>query len=101
MLGKEKHYKEIAAHIKDWFQMGITLPDLKKVMGVLEKEDPDFWKDEYKNESYTDTMPRESIADGIGRVFVGKSWPIGMDSKKYSDAFFKKLGEVAKKRKWK
>jgi len=100
MLGKEKHYKEIQEHIADWYGLKLPIDDIKETMLYLEKNDPEFWKEEYRCESYTDTLPREDIINGIAEVFLKLSWPINMDSQETFDKFYKKLNEVAKERKW-
>lgn len=100
MLGKPIHYKEIRDHIADWYGIGLPIKDIKTAMATLEKDDPEYWQEEYDCQSYTDTSPREQISGAIAETFLGQDWPINGDSKEVKESFNKKLNEVIKERKW-
>lgn len=101
MLGKPIHYKEIRDHIADWYGIGLPIKDIKTAMAVLEKDDPEYWQEEYDCKSYTDTSPREQIAWAIATTFFGQDWPINGDSKEVKKDFTEKLNKTIKERKWK
>lgn len=100
MIGTDSDYEKIRLHINDWFGLLIPLKDLKKAMEKEEQGDPDFWKDEFKHKSYTDTMVREMIASAITEHFIGLEWPINGDTDEVKEKFYTKLAKVVKTRKW-
>lgn len=96
------HYEAIRSIIKDYTNIDMPYTDVETIMGQLESHDPEFWKDEYENESYSDTLPRDIIFDGIVSTFIGEDqhWPLNGDSDEYSNEFFKQLQDVSAERKW-
>lgn len=101
MLGNRTHYKEIRDHIADWYGIGLPIKDIETAMEVLEKDDPEYWQEEYDCKSYTDTLPREQIAWAIATTFIGQDWPRLGDSKEAKKDFSEKLNKVIKERNWK
>ena len=101
-INKNEIYEGIQKTISDYTDLFLPLEDVKTVMEYLEEENQEFWEDEYKHQSWSDTLPRDYIFDSIAKNFIDKypNWPINADSPEYSDGFFKELDRVARKRNW-
>lgn len=87
--------------IQRYYKVKVHLRDVKLLALNLLKDDKEYWEDEFRYKSYDDTAPREILVYHLSTFFLGQGWPINGDPDSVKDAFYTKLQEVAKKRKWK
>jgi len=74
-----KMLKEAAEEFESYYQIRIPLRHIAKFSETVS----------YNDMKYFDTESRERMASFLGKMVVGRDWPIGPDGEKAGEKFFK------------
>jgi hypothetical protein len=70
--------------MKDWYGVSLERDQAKQILKYCMKNASYF-------ECGWDTVCREAAINYIGKIIVGKDWPLGEDTEEYSREFFVEL----------